>query len=302
MNPQQHLIEPREEDRVEDWVDRNNHCPERRIFNPITPTGRQLQSVRVGPEARFRTPYHDGRIHSTFFATCRTNMLLYPECMEPFCDGKDACSEHQSICMENTEDGNATTVVYTHGVCPEDGQPQAIMGLGVYFGPNSTYNMSQSCDPLQNDIWGNQTTQRAELWAVIRALELLRDRVAPDRIRRIHRDFGCSDHCRNLFTLRAVIVTHSLYLVELICSDPSQWTWTGSTYYTWHEAVGTNLHLFKKILEGMFQLATLAIKVEFHHVPPSENSNADALARLAMTDAIEERCISTHMASLALRS
>ncbi|KAH9957145.1 ribonuclease H-like domain-containing protein [Russula dissimulans] len=55
-------------------------------------------------------------------------------------------------------------VVYTDGACSGNGQSGSIAGIGVWWGPNDARNFSERCP-------GRQTNNRAELIAIIRALE-----------------------------------------------------------------------------------------------------------------------------------
>jgi ribonuclease HI len=56
-------------------------------------------------------------------------------------------------------------IVWTDGACSNNQERKlASAGVGVYFGPNSPFNISEH---LRGNI---QTNQRAELTAVIRAL------------------------------------------------------------------------------------------------------------------------------------
>lgn len=59
-----------------------------------------------------------------------------------------------------------TRVIWTDGACRCNGTDNAVAGVGVYFGPRDPRNLSE---PLE----GAQTNQRAELKAVIRALQVL---------------------------------------------------------------------------------------------------------------------------------
>jgi hypothetical protein len=56
--------------------------------------------------------------------------------------------------------------IYTDGACSSNGQAKAYAGYGVYFGENHPLNISE---PLIGPI---QTNNRAEMMAVIRALEI----------------------------------------------------------------------------------------------------------------------------------
>ncbi|QIX01622.1 hypothetical protein AMS68_007139 [Peltaster fructicola] len=61
---------------------------------------------------------------------------------------------------------NAAVAIYTDGSSLGNGRDSAIAGVGVYFGPNDKRNVSEG-------LAGNrQTNQRAELTAILRALEL----------------------------------------------------------------------------------------------------------------------------------
>mmetsp|Transcript_24291 Transcript_24291/g.45452 ORF Transcript_24291/g.45452 Transcript_24291/m.45452 type:complete len:280 (-) Transcript_24291:212-1051(-) len=64
----------------------------------------------------------------------------------------------------------AKIVVYTDGACEHNGTPRAKAGVGVYFGPGDSRNISE---PLPGAL---QTNQRAEMLAVIRALEVMNGR------------------------------------------------------------------------------------------------------------------------------
>jgi ribonuclease HI len=59
--------------------------------------------------------------------------------------------------------------VYTHGACDMNGQPGALASATVYFGYNDRHNSFSLSVP------GRQTSQRAALYAVIDALEMVLD-------------------------------------------------------------------------------------------------------------------------------
>ena len=58
--------------------------------------------------------------------------------------------------------------IYTDGSCINNGTKNAKAGIGVYFGKDNTRNVSE---PFYN----NPTNQRAELYAIIKAITLLTD-------------------------------------------------------------------------------------------------------------------------------
>lgn len=57
-----------------------------------------------------------------------------------------------------------TIIVYTDGACKQNGKVDAVAGIGVWWGPHDERNLSERCP-------GDQTNNRAELIAIIRALE-----------------------------------------------------------------------------------------------------------------------------------
>ncbi|KAH9970637.1 ribonuclease H-like domain-containing protein [Lactifluus volemus] len=64
----------------------------------------------------------------------------------------------QSMTTEN--------VVYTDGACSRNGQAGSTAGIGVWWGPDDARNLSERCP-------GAQSNNRAELIAIIRALETI---------------------------------------------------------------------------------------------------------------------------------
>lgn len=86
---------------------------------------------------------------------------------------------------ESLEVDDGVLKIYTDGSALKNGQQGAIAGVGVYFGPNSPDNVSEGlAGPLQ-------TNQRAELTAILRALE-----IAPvDKSVTIHTDSKYSIDC-----------------------------------------------------------------------------------------------------------
>ncbi|KZT23896.1 ribonuclease H-like protein [Neolentinus lepideus HHB14362 ss-1] len=70
------------------------------------------------------------------------------------------------------EDEEGWDVIYTDGACRGNGKDRAVAGIGVWWGPNDTRNLSERCP-------GDQTNNRAELitfisystQAIVRALE-----------------------------------------------------------------------------------------------------------------------------------
>lgn len=74
-------------------------------------------------------------------------------------------------------------IVYTDGACVNNGKANAKAGVGVYFGDDSPYNIS--CR-----LVGPPTNQRAEIMAVLRAMQIVVDHglIARGGILEIHTD------------------------------------------------------------------------------------------------------------------
>lgn len=62
------------------------------------------------------------------------------------------------------------------------GIPGARGGLSIFFGPGSKFNFSEGLATS-----GNPTSQKAELEAVARAMETVRNKILPDRLRNVVR-------------------------------------------------------------------------------------------------------------------
>ncbi|CAK5264469.1 unnamed protein product [Mycena citricolor] len=62
------------------------------------------------------------------------------------------------------EDTTGWDIVYTDGACKGNGKPGSVAGVGVWWGPSDPRNIAERCP-------GDQTNNRAELIAIVRALE-----------------------------------------------------------------------------------------------------------------------------------
>ncbi|KAI0025735.1 ribonuclease H [Xylariomycetidae sp. FL0641] len=81
--------------------------------------------------------------------------------------------------------------VYTDGSSRSNGTPRAVAGVGVFFGAGDPRNVSER---LEGDA-SVQTNQRAELTAILRALE----KVPVEQPMRIHTDSAYSINCVTLW-------------------------------------------------------------------------------------------------------
>ena len=83
--------------------------------------------------------------------------------------------------------------VFTDGACPNNGKPEAKAGIGVYFGVEDPRNVSRRID-------GRQTNNRAELYAIIRAIEIVEEGVKLGKSVEIYTD---SDYSLKTYTVYA---------------------------------------------------------------------------------------------------
>lgn len=87
---------------------------------------------------------------------------------------------------------SSTIDVYTDGACPSNGRGASVAGVGVAFPDHPDLNVSEA-------LRDRPTNNRAELSAILRALEVADERIDPARRRavRVHTD---SMLCVNTFT------------------------------------------------------------------------------------------------------
>jgi len=78
--------------------------------------------------------------------------------------------------------------VYTDGACSNNGKPDARAGFGIWFGDGDERNTSES-------FTGQQTNNRAELLAIIKALTILRDDIEKGQKIMIYSDSSYSIRC-----------------------------------------------------------------------------------------------------------
>lgn len=81
--------------------------------------------------------------------------------------------------------------VYTDGACKNNGRQNAVAGIGVFFGTNDARNVSER-------IVGKQTNNAAELMAIIRACNILRDEISKDIVN-IHTDSEYAIKCATTY-------------------------------------------------------------------------------------------------------
>ena len=77
-------------------------------------------------------------------------------------------SENTCMCSYPWISNRGHVVVYTDGACSRNGYANAKAGIGVWWGENDPRNLSE---PLE----GRQTSNRAEIWAAIKAINQATD-------------------------------------------------------------------------------------------------------------------------------
>jgi ribonuclease HI len=144
-------------------------------------------------------------------------------------------------------------IIYTDGACPSNGLNNSRAGIGIFFSPSSPHNISRRLPGPQ------QTNQRAELFAVLKALEFLH----------IHKTPGV-----------VVIMTDSKYVISALTVWAQKWEREG-----WKSVTGTDVvskDLFKRARDLLGSLRADGVFVHFKHVRGHSglwgNEEADRLA------------------------
>lgn len=121
--------------------------------------------------------------------------------------GEDAARSHPSHHSETfIEDKTARSLfVFADGACSGNGTSDARAGMGVFFGPESVFNVSE---PFMSK---HPTNQKAELEAVSRSMEIVRLKVLPARKPAVIQSKGSQDSeaIFDFMQMRLVIVTDS---------------------------------------------------------------------------------------------
>jgi ribonuclease HI len=153
--------------------------------------------------------------------------------------------------------GHPTIGLYIDGACPGNGTPTAKGGIGVYFGQNSPYNISQ---PIVGPI---QTSQRAELHAFNAALR---------QIERIVEENPGLEYF--------IVVTDSEYLVNSLAKHVYKWKENG--WKTAGRQPVANRDLIEPLDKKLDDMASNGIDVQFWRASRNQNVEADRLANMAV--------------------
>lgn len=174
-------------------------------------------------------------------------------------------------------------VVHIDGACPGNGSVNAIAGIGVFFGPNSPYNISSPCNTSSP-----ATNQKAEISAAIQALSTIANDFIPARRQELKelgvKDCPCHAACwAQSFGFRVILVTDSSYVVECMTKHVLQWDWHQPTMKYLNRKSGkdiANSGLIRRVVEYVEKLASVGVQVLYRHVERKYNVQADQLAQL----------------------
>ncbi|KAK8093394.1 hypothetical protein PG997_000079 [Apiospora hydei] len=161
------------------------------------------------------------------------------------------------------DDPNHSIIVAVDSACRNNGRPDARAALGVFFRADSKWNRSEVLPPE------DATSQRAELCAALRALELIHQAVA--------HEWEASITCG--YPLKRVILkSDSSYLV----SSMTEWIfgWREHGFTTARGKRVQNRDLFTDLLNWIGLLDD--IQIQFWLVRREHNRDADGLANAAL--------------------
>ncbi|KAL8916927.1 MAG: hypothetical protein Q9172_006049 [Xanthocarpia lactea] len=153
-------------------------------------------------------------------------------------------------------------IIYTDGCCLSNGQcteKPARAGYGIHF-PQLSSEWDVSIALAETE---KHTNQRAELLAVIRALQLVHVRQVP-----------CS---------QIQLFKDSMYAVKGLTEWIPKWRTNG--YRTAQKKPVGNADLFKILDQKTTELMKVGVLVRLNHIPREQNSIADRLAKLGAVGA-----------------
>ncbi|PVU98163.1 hypothetical protein BB561_000081 [Smittium simulii] len=147
-------------------------------------------------------------------------------------------------------------IIYTDGACRSNGTANASAGVGVYFGDNDKRNVSEK-------LLGVQTNNRAELTAIIRALEKAQENIDYESSQKLPRPI--------------IIMTDSQYSIKMVTAWILNAVNNGINYR------GRKNILNKDLLNELVELIDLnygRVKFQYIEAHSSDHGNdaADTLA------------------------
>jgi len=150
-----------------------------------------------------------------------------------------------------------TVLISVDGACSGNGTPSARAGVGIFFGPNSPHNVSES-------ISGSQTSQRAELLGAIKAL---------------HKAATLLENVTSVDCI--VLLSDSKYVVGAMTEWIFAWKENG-----WKNANGgrvENKAEFEELDAVIERLEEDGLDIKFWLVGREHNVHADQLAKASCT-------------------
>lgn len=146
-------------------------------------------------------------------------------------------------------------VVSVDGACPNNGKRNTIKqaSLGVYFGPDSSWNISGLVPPEYK-----QTNQVAELYAAFQAM------VSLDSLFKESED-------TMLKTKTVIVITDSTYMADGMCKHIWKRLRDGANYVQ-------NYSLLSRLHQKILELEATGVEVKIWDVDRAENKEADRLA------------------------
>ncbi|KAH8750628.1 ribonuclease H-like domain-containing protein [Hyaloscypha sp. PMI_1271] len=170
-------------------------------------------------------------------------------------------------------------LVFTDGACSGNGTRDARGGIGCFFGPSSKFNIGERLPGPRIP-----TSQKAELTAAARALEIARLQILPARRIMVKEAKGGHDPraVSDVMHLRLVVVTDSSYLVEGMCRHFANWNKNKEGVLI--NKVGKvvqNSAEFLKLRGEVEKLSMVGVQVAYYLVSREENKEADSLAKEA---------------------
>ena len=146
-------------------------------------------------------------------------------------------------------------MIFVDGACSRNGSPYAKGGVGIYFGPWSSFN--RSCY-----FAGNQTNQREEIIAASYTLRFFLDYALPSMVRR---------------PSRVIIASDSKYVIHSMTDWVTKWKYNG--WVNSKNQTVTNMDDLKRLDQRIEEAASKGIRVQFWSIPREDNEDADRLAR-----------------------
>ncbi|AOW07745.1 YALI0F26543p [Yarrowia lipolytica CLIB122] len=219
-------------------------------------------AVRVGHKPGIYTSYN-AALHAAENYPCSQPKKFDTRAKaEDYMEESFTCApEHwTSVLLIDDETDAYTWLAYTDGACENNGGHRPKGGIGVYFGELHPCNYS---GPLVGDV---QTNQRAELSAILKALEIIDNRGE---------------------NLNWQIRSDSQYAVNCC----SQWLegWKKNGFKTGKGKEVENQDLILAIDEYLQKPRTrIGTRITFKHIPghAGENEEVDALAKQGITESV----------------